>query len=230
MATHVLGSPGHWRMLPTSANGQPAVAAYTRDGRVYRAYGIVVLTADYQRHRADHRVRRPQPARPVRPPRHSTSRARRDEITRTRRLEGGRSAWAADVPAVEPDRPGPDRADPEDPGGDHGSWPMRVPISRSTPASTTSMTSSPSPIGPAEDDDPVVDQAVHERGVLVPAALLPARAGESVVAGSVDHRQCEERHDANRSLTPDSEPRHWPGSGAEMGSRNSSRFPFGSWL
>jgi RNA polymerase sigma-70 factor (ECF subfamily) len=45
MATHVLGSPGHWRMLPTSANGQPAVAAYTRDGSVYRAYGIVVLTA-----------------------------------------------------------------------------------------------------------------------------------------------------------------------------------------
>ena len=46
MATHVLGSPGHWRMLPTSANGQPAVAAYTRgrDG-TYRPYGIVVLTA-----------------------------------------------------------------------------------------------------------------------------------------------------------------------------------------
>jgi RNA polymerase sigma-70 factor, ECF subfamily len=46
MATHVLGSPGHWRMLPTSANGQPAVAAYYRgrDGR-YRPYGVVVLTA-----------------------------------------------------------------------------------------------------------------------------------------------------------------------------------------
>jgi RNA polymerase sigma-70 factor, ECF subfamily len=46
MATHVLGSPGFWRMLPTSANGQPAVAAYTRgaDG-TYRPYGIVVLTA-----------------------------------------------------------------------------------------------------------------------------------------------------------------------------------------
>jgi RNA polymerase sigma-70 factor (ECF subfamily) len=34
-----------WRMLPTSANGQPAVAAYVRDaaGR-YLAYGVTVLT------------------------------------------------------------------------------------------------------------------------------------------------------------------------------------------
>ena len=47
MATHVLGSPAHWRMLPTSANGQPSVAAYYRsaDGG-YLPYGIVVLTAD----------------------------------------------------------------------------------------------------------------------------------------------------------------------------------------
>jgi RNA polymerase sigma-70 factor, ECF subfamily len=45
MAMHVLGSPGHWRMTPTRANGQPAVAAYTRDGSIHRAYGIVVLTA-----------------------------------------------------------------------------------------------------------------------------------------------------------------------------------------
>jgi RNA polymerase sigma-70 factor (ECF subfamily) len=45
MATHVLGSPGHWRMLPTSANGQPAVAAYYRgrDGG-YLPYGVSVLT------------------------------------------------------------------------------------------------------------------------------------------------------------------------------------------
>ncbi|MGH3244791.1 MAG: sigma-70 family RNA polymerase sigma factor [Trebonia sp.] len=41
----VLGSPGDWRMLATSANGQPAAAAYTRDqdGR-YQPYGILVLT------------------------------------------------------------------------------------------------------------------------------------------------------------------------------------------
>src|SRR5262249_9310252 len=47
MARHVLGSPGHWRMLATSANGEPAVAAYYRgtDGG-YLPYGIVVLTAD----------------------------------------------------------------------------------------------------------------------------------------------------------------------------------------
>jgi RNA polymerase sigma-70 factor, ECF subfamily len=40
-----LGSPGDWRMMPTSANGQPAVAAYLRDAEgEHRAYGIVVLT------------------------------------------------------------------------------------------------------------------------------------------------------------------------------------------
>ncbi|MGI5322616.1 sigma-70 family RNA polymerase sigma factor [Actinomadura nitritigenes] len=45
LRTRVLGSPGDWLMLPTSANGQPAAMAYTRDRHgVYRAYGIVVLT------------------------------------------------------------------------------------------------------------------------------------------------------------------------------------------
>jgi RNA polymerase sigma-70 factor (ECF subfamily) len=41
----LLGRPGDWRMLATSANGQPAAAAYVRDqdGR-YAAYGICVLT------------------------------------------------------------------------------------------------------------------------------------------------------------------------------------------
>jgi RNA polymerase sigma-70 factor (ECF subfamily) len=42
---HVLGSPGDWRMLATSANGQPAAAAYTRDQHGnYQPYGICVLT------------------------------------------------------------------------------------------------------------------------------------------------------------------------------------------
>ena len=42
---HVLGSPGAWRMLATSANGQPAAAAYIRDQQGnYRPYGICVLT------------------------------------------------------------------------------------------------------------------------------------------------------------------------------------------
>jgi len=41
----VLGSPGDWRMLATSANGQPAAAVYTR-GQLgsYEPYGICVLT------------------------------------------------------------------------------------------------------------------------------------------------------------------------------------------
>jgi RNA polymerase sigma-70 factor (ECF subfamily) len=36
----VLGAPGDWRMLPTTANGQPAAVGYTRG----RPYGLVVLT------------------------------------------------------------------------------------------------------------------------------------------------------------------------------------------
>jgi RNA polymerase sigma-70 factor, ECF subfamily len=45
LRNHVLGSPGVWRMLATSANGQPAAAAYTRDqAGNYQPYGICVLT------------------------------------------------------------------------------------------------------------------------------------------------------------------------------------------
>ena len=41
----LLGSPGDWRMLATSANGQPAAAAFTRDqDGNYQPYGICVLT------------------------------------------------------------------------------------------------------------------------------------------------------------------------------------------
>jgi RNA polymerase sigma-70 factor (ECF subfamily) len=41
----VLGEPGDWRMVPTRANGQPAVAAYGRDDHgVHRAFGVAVLT------------------------------------------------------------------------------------------------------------------------------------------------------------------------------------------
>ena len=41
----VLGPPGFWRMLATSANGQSAAAAYTRDRQgKFQPYGIVVLT------------------------------------------------------------------------------------------------------------------------------------------------------------------------------------------
>jgi RNA polymerase sigma-70 factor (ECF subfamily) len=49
IAAHVLGSPGHWRMLPTRANGQPAVAAYTRTSHdSFQPYGIVVLETRQQ--------------------------------------------------------------------------------------------------------------------------------------------------------------------------------------
>jgi RNA polymerase sigma-70 factor (ECF subfamily) len=45
----VLGLPGDWRMLATSANGQPAAAAYTRDQHGnYQPYGICVLTVTSQ--------------------------------------------------------------------------------------------------------------------------------------------------------------------------------------
>jgi RNA polymerase sigma-70 factor (ECF subfamily) len=41
----LMRSPGDWRMLATSANGQPAAAAWTRDqDGTYRPYGICVLT------------------------------------------------------------------------------------------------------------------------------------------------------------------------------------------
>jgi RNA polymerase sigma-70 factor (ECF subfamily) len=42
---HLLGVPGDWRMLATSANGQPAAAVYARDEHGnYQPYGVCVLT------------------------------------------------------------------------------------------------------------------------------------------------------------------------------------------
>jgi RNA polymerase sigma-70 factor (ECF subfamily) len=45
LGSRVLRHPGHWHMIPTRANGQPAFAVYehTGDGQ-YKAYGIQVLT------------------------------------------------------------------------------------------------------------------------------------------------------------------------------------------
>jgi RNA polymerase sigma-70 factor (ECF subfamily) len=44
-ANFALGEAGEWRMIPTSANGQPAAAAYRRTGEgVYEPLGISVLT------------------------------------------------------------------------------------------------------------------------------------------------------------------------------------------
>lgn len=43
---YVLGAPGDWRMIATTANGQPAAAVYRRDaGGVLRADGVVALAA-----------------------------------------------------------------------------------------------------------------------------------------------------------------------------------------
>ena len=45
LAEYVLGAPGDWRMVPTSANGQPALAAYLRTASgEYHGHGINVLT------------------------------------------------------------------------------------------------------------------------------------------------------------------------------------------
>jgi RNA polymerase sigma-70 factor, ECF subfamily len=42
---HVIGVPGKWLMIPTLANGQPAAAAYYRDGDgTHHAFGLGVLT------------------------------------------------------------------------------------------------------------------------------------------------------------------------------------------
>lgn len=41
---YVLGAPGDWRMIPTSANGQPAAVVYHRDeSGALRANGAVLL-------------------------------------------------------------------------------------------------------------------------------------------------------------------------------------------
>jgi RNA polymerase sigma-70 factor (ECF subfamily) len=45
MAEAVLRAPGQWRLVPTRANGSPALAVYERGpGDTYRAYGISALT------------------------------------------------------------------------------------------------------------------------------------------------------------------------------------------
>ncbi len=45
LQAHVLGAPGTWRMYPTRANGQPAMAGYRRDASGgYQPYGVTVLT------------------------------------------------------------------------------------------------------------------------------------------------------------------------------------------
>ena len=47
LTAQILGAPGDWRMSPSSANGQPAAAAYRRGpgGGARQPYGVVMLTA-----------------------------------------------------------------------------------------------------------------------------------------------------------------------------------------
>jgi RNA polymerase sigma-70 factor (TIGR02960 family) len=46
LSSYVLGTPGDWRMIPTTANGQPAAVVYHRDADgELRADGTVVLAA-----------------------------------------------------------------------------------------------------------------------------------------------------------------------------------------
>ncbi|WP_240777621.1 sigma factor-like helix-turn-helix DNA-binding protein [Nonomuraea basaltis] len=46
LGAYVLGTPGDWRMIPTTANGQPAAVVYHRDADgELRADGTVVLAA-----------------------------------------------------------------------------------------------------------------------------------------------------------------------------------------
>jgi RNA polymerase sigma-70 factor (TIGR02960 family) len=46
LSTYVLGAPGDWRLLATTANGQPAAAVYHLDVRGdLQPHGVVVLTA-----------------------------------------------------------------------------------------------------------------------------------------------------------------------------------------
>jgi RNA polymerase sigma-70 factor, ECF subfamily len=46
LVTRVMAAPGYWRLFATSANGQPAAAAYHRGhGDSYEPFGIIVLTA-----------------------------------------------------------------------------------------------------------------------------------------------------------------------------------------
>ena len=45
LATKLFGAPGQFRLVPTTANGQPAFAVYERaPDRVYRAHAVLVLT------------------------------------------------------------------------------------------------------------------------------------------------------------------------------------------
>ena len=78
LRNRLLGSPGEWRMLATSANGQPAVAAYTpRPARDLPAVRNLCAHRHRRRHPPDLLLRRPKTGHRVRVPAgHGTGKGR----------------------------------------------------------------------------------------------------------------------------------------------------------
>ncbi len=58
LASHVLTSPGLYRLFPTRANGQPAAVAYRRENvdEPFTPFGLAVLATDSQARYGDHHV------------------------------------------------------------------------------------------------------------------------------------------------------------------------------
>ncbi len=85
LRTWVLGSPGDWLMLPTSANGQPAAVAYTRD-RLRHLPGV--RNSGAHRHQRGHQsnllIPPTQPGRHIRLPADSRPSDRRPLVTSLR--------------------------------------------------------------------------------------------------------------------------------------------------
>ena len=96
LRNHLLGSPGDWRMLATSANGQPAAAAYTRDQRrELPAVRNLRAHRHRRRHPPDLLLRRPKTGHRVRVPAgHGTSEGRRTGCLR-RLKPGGRGRYSS---------------------------------------------------------------------------------------------------------------------------------------
>ena len=79
VGSQLFTAPGDLRLLPAAANGQAAFAVYRLgEHGVYQAHALQVLTLTAAGHRPDRRVRRPGPARAVRPAAAVPGRARVD--------------------------------------------------------------------------------------------------------------------------------------------------------
>src|SRR6266487_4643157 len=129
----------------------------------------------------------------VPPPPALAARRRRPAAMPTR---GDRSARRAAVPAVEPERPGLDRTDLEQPHGRPGILAQ----ARLDLALVGGFNGVQRLLAVAEraakDDHPVRDEPVHERRVLVPGLLLPDWP-RGVPVRAVNQRHCENGHGRN---------------------------------